>query len=476
MKKYGILGAVAAVVVAAVAGWFIFRGSNDSMASSLPKDVTMVARIDLKGLVLDYGLSLKEAKELLFSKKDTKETGLDLFTPAYVFSSKGYLGVIIAVSDADKLETYLKINENIGNIEEQRGLKWCVLDGNVLMGFSDDRIMIVGPAVGYEQEELRNMVATCLEQKASESGKQSRLYKLMDKRSEPVSLALNSSLVPEDFLLREVPWLLKKMNLSAIDLVAGLTVKKEKIDMGVTLNTEDKNVEKIWENIDDVLQPIDGDLLESTPQNALIHLALGMDGEDMLELLREDQTVRTALLMINALFDFDMMLKNIDGDVSLAMFPPTSVGDVAHDFLFQAELDDDKFMKNIMSWNDDVAHDVGVSFYAKDAHHGICKVGNDLELFFATPKGKRLAISNSEARVEKQEARSEKWETGVKGNRIFFAINPKELNQSGFWGVDVPMLNLFDSFTVGMPRVSEMKIEMTFSEGVDLLKELNLTD
>ena len=476
MKKYGILGAVVAVVVAGVAGWCIFRGSGDSMASSLPTDVSMVARIDLKGMVLDYGLSLEEAKELLFSKGDRKETGLDLFTPAFAFASNGYLGLIIAVDDAEKLEAYLREEEGIGNIEEQRGLKWGVLGGNVLMGFSDDRLMIMGPAVGHELDELRNTVATCLKQNASDSGKKSRLYKLMDKRSEPVSLAMNTTAVPEE-VLNSVPAVLKKVNLNAIDFVAGLRVKKEKITIGASLETEDERVAEALEDIDDVLQPIDGALLKSTPKDAPIHLAMGLDGEDLLEFLRKDQTIRTGLLMINALLDLDMIMKSIDGDVSLSMSQPTTVGrvgDVAHQdyFLFQAELDDDKFMKNITSWNDDVARDLGVSFYAKDAHNGICKV-SDMEIFFATPEGKQLKISNGEWLLG-QKANGA-WDM-AKGNRIFLAINPKELNTKRFFGVYVPLAAYFDAITIAMPSISEMKMEFSMSEGADLLRKLNIID
>lgn len=476
MKKYGILGAVAAVVVAALAGWCIFRGSGDSMASSLPKDVSMVARIDLKGMVLDYGLSLEEAKELLFSKgDDRKETGLDLFTPAFAFAANGYLGLIVAVDDAEKLETYLREDEGIGNIEEQRGLKWGVLGGNVLMGFSDDRLMIMGPAVGHELDELRNIVATCLKQSASNSGKKSRLYKLINKRSEPVSLAMNTTVVPEE-VLNSVPAVLKKVNLNAIDLVAGLRVKKENITLGATLETEDERVKEALEDIDDVLQPIDGALLRSTPKDAPIHLAMGLDGDDLLEFLRKDQTIRTGLLMINALFDFDMIMKSIDGDVSLSMSLPTNVGrvgEVAQDyFLFQAELEDDKFMKNITSWNDDVARDLGVSFYAKDARNGICKA-NDIEIFFATPEGKQLKISNGEWLLGQKE--NGQWDM-AKGNRIFLAINPKELNTMGFFGVYVPLAAFFDAITIAMPSISEMKVEFQMSEGTDLLRELNIID
>ena len=97
MKKYGIIAVlVAAVAAAGVWGWSALTGRDDSMASSLPADVTLVGRVDLKTLVLDYGLDFADLKDLLFSDDKDEKTGVKLQTAAYIFASQGYFGGIVA--------------------------------------------------------------------------------------------------------------------------------------------------------------------------------------------------------------------------------------------------------------------------------------------------------------------------------------------------------------------------------------------
>ena len=109
MKKYGIIAVlVAAVAAAGVWGWSALTGRDDSMASSLPADVTMVGRVDLKTLVLDYGLDFADLKDLLFSANKDEKTGIKFQTAAYVFASQGYFGGIVALEDDNDFEAFLK--------------------------------------------------------------------------------------------------------------------------------------------------------------------------------------------------------------------------------------------------------------------------------------------------------------------------------------------------------------------------------
>ena len=263
MKKYGIIAAIVAVIVLGVFAWRALWGTNDSMASSLPSDITAVGCLNCKSLVLEYGLSWDEAKKLLFEQDEDEKSGINFMANAYMFVSQGYLGAIIPLKDNDDFKSFLQ--QDGLSVEEQRGLQWSVINDNILLAFNDDRAMLMGPAVGAELDNLRNIIAKCIDQKVSESGKETRLYKLMSKRSEPINFAVNLSMLSELEQVKNNPWLQNKVDLSEYNLTAGLTAKKEKINVTLALDTENKKAERAIEKADDIFTKIDGELFDNMP-------------------------------------------------------------------------------------------------------------------------------------------------------------------------------------------------------------------
>lgn len=465
MKKYGILAALLAVVVAGIACWQLFKGRDDSMASSIPADATMVGRLDLKTLVMDYGLDLADLKQML---SEDRETGIKYQTAAYVFASKGQLGVIVALSDEDEFQALLE--KQGGTIEEQRGMKWSVINGKVLVAFNDDRAMFMGPAMGSELEGLRNTIYACMKQKASESGKQERLYKLLDKRKEPVAMVANMESLPADMLKSYTEYL--NIPFEQVDLTAGFTAKKERLTLRLGFQSDDAETDRLLDKFDDLLDEIDGDLTRTLPANALFSIVMGVDGEDLVEHLRENKVLRTALLAANMVLDLDMILKSIDGDVALSVFDKDNA---TPSVLFQAKLDNDKFMKKVGEWNDATSRSMGFSFYAQDNNQAVCMYKGK-PVYFGT-NDKRLLISDNETLVKATAHTDAKWNltSEMKGKRIFATLDIAQLfplvGKDGLTRF-FPMLQLFERLNLSLSSAQDIQLELVAPEGSDLFKEL----
>ncbi len=464
MKKYGILAALVAVVVAGIVCWQLFKGRDDSMASSIPVDATMVGRLDLKTLVVDYGMDFADLKQML---SEDRETGIKYQTAAYVFASKGQLGAIVALSDEDEFQAML---EKQGcSIEEQRGMKWGVLNGNVLVGFDDDRAMLMGPAVGSEQEGLRNTIYACMKQKASESGKQERLYKILDKRKEPVAMVANFSSLPADMLKPYTKYL--NIPLEQLDLTAGFIAEKERLTLKFGLQSDYAETNKQLDHLEDLLEEIDGDLNQTLPANALFSIVMGVDGEDLVERLRENKVSRTALLAANMVLDLDMILKSLDGDVALSVL---NMDNDTPNVLFQAKLDNDKFMKKVGEWNDATSRSMGFSFYAQDNNQAVCMY-NGTPIYFGT-KDKRLLISDSEAMIRGGNADA-KWSLAseMKGKRLFATLDIAHLfpllDKNGVTRF-IPLLQHFERMNFSLRDARDVQVELVVSKGTDIFKEL----
>ncbi len=463
MKKWGIMAALVAVAVGAFFAWKAFKGRGDSMASSLPADISMVGRVDAKQLALDYGLSFSDLKSWLLSG-DKEEVGIDLVTPAYVFASEQSLGAIVPLDDAKQFAQFLREKGYI--TEEQRGLLWTVLDGNILMGIDDDRAMLMGPAVGEAQDFLRNTIAECLRQDASQSGKQSKIYEQMTQRKEPIALATTMAALPDGIVPRPVSKLLRNIDLSELGLSAGLTAHKERISLSLTPQSDNTTVNSFLDKLNEVFQPIDGSLVQSAPARPALHLEIGLDGTKLLTLLRQNQAIRTVMLMLNTLFDFDMLMNNIAGDVSLTW--PSLSGD----FVMQASVTDDSFIQNVSSWNDKLTRLAGLQFQSATANQAS-----------ANYKGKTYYFSTNNNLLRISRTPSLAYSTGhydvkhhiqdeMKGCRLFASADLAELTQALGEGQTERYLKLFQRVDISLTTTRELRIDLVAREGANLLQEL----
>ncbi len=468
MKKFGIIGIVTAVVaIAGYMGWKVLGASSDNRASSLPSDVTMVGRIDMKKMVQEYGFTLDELKDLALSKfgEEVPETGIDYMTQIFVFSAQGYFGAILPLDNADDFKAMLE-KEGMA-VTEQRGLQWSVTDNNLLLAFSDDRAMLMGPAVGAEQDQLRNTLAQCLSQGESESGKQSRYYQLLTEHSEPIALSSSVGILSTyDYF----SFLGKMEGLKDLDLVAGLSVKKNRVLLSVAADSENEKVKNVMGKMEKLFGEIDGALLQNTPPNPLFNLTMNVDGEKLLELLRENPDLRTKLLGLNTIFDLDMIVKSIDGDISFT-YPQFNL--TASGVLFQAELENDNFMKNVADWNDEMSGMAGVHFYPKDRNNA--SFVYDRKTYYFSTDDDRLALSDSESLARVTSYSGSEWKDikqEMKNNCLYASLDISRLSPALNLIPYVKEFSAFERVVLSAPNTREVHLELVAPEGTDIINIL----
>ena len=470
MKKGKIIVAsvIGVVLVVGILVACLLKSRDDSMASSIPQNVQLVGRVDVKSLVLDYGLSMSDFQKLLSGGQDSERTGIKFQTAAYVFGHQGLFGAIIPLSDDDDFEEYLKKNEI--EVSEQRDLKWCTVDNSFLMGFSDDRAIVMGPAVGPAQDELYNVISTLIKQKASESGKQSDLYKLLDKREEPIALCTNLSILPAEYLNRVTDYIPSGIEPDELNLLFGFSVTKKEMTLNVGFQSDNEKVKKLMAQREKMSKKLSGSLIEKAPRNALFHAEMGIDGKKALEALKQEKSMRVILMSLNMLIDLDMIVGSIDGDLTVTV--PDFDGNAVPNMLLQAELSSDKFMKNVNEWNDETLADMGISFYTKDKHNAVCTI-DKMPIFFGT-NDDVLSISNDESMVDNSGSRKSDLDDKVKGLYFYANLNLEKLAAS-FPSLDAAQrlaLGNFSRLKLTAPRTDEVSFSLKFKDGVNLLDEI----
>lgn len=323
MKKKAFVVLALAVALAAAVGFVVLRRGAQTYTYVLPADLKAVAAVDVADWVRQADLPDGRLQELVLGDADAGTAGLDFSKKMYIFvAADDYVGVALAVEDADRLQGVLAAQQKAGKCEpvrEQRGFRWTTVDGQWLVAFDDDRLLAMGPAMGAQLDGLRNRMAAYLRQKREESGVVTPLFTELSEQEGALSLVARLDALPasgKEWLRMGLP---EEVPPQDVRLAASLHADGNRLALRVALRSDNPALKKQMEAVSNLLRPLRGDLAACGPQRPLVWAGFNANGEKLLEELRTNPQIRTALIMLNFGVDVDMMLKSIDGDVSVAV-------------------------------------------------------------------------------------------------------------------------------------------------------------
>jgi len=471
-KKLWISCAVAAIALIAGVTWWTMRGDNADCARALPADVTMVGRVNVSGLATQNGIELNKIQELL--SDENREMGIDFLNNSYLFSSQGYLGAIIPLTDADAFADYL--SSKGATIENQRGMKWVVLENNILVCIDDEKTMAMGPATGGELDALRNTLAACMKQKSGKSGMQSSQYQALLLREEPVAMVTNLGIIPENYTKQLKALLPKGVNRQDITLSSGVVFQGNELSLKMNLSSDSPTAQSFLAELDEVLCTLQGTLVDQTPNHPAICVNAGVKGEKLLGLLRKNPETRTKLLAINMGMDLDMMIKSVEGDVSVTV--PTYGQSKLHG-IFQAHVKEHKFMENVGDWNEGVSQEFGLYFLPARNDGYLCS-WHDNAFYFGV-RDKVLTLATNEPLWLSLNSEGEGMAhlaDNLKTNKVYAVIDLTQMKQvmqflPAVLPGELPEL-LFEAqrLTLSATTAQDWTLTLTTPEGTDLLNAI----
>jgi hypothetical protein len=388
MKKLIIALACLLLVGAAAAYWFFHRDS-DKARDVLPEDATAVAVLEPAELIQGLGLKQDKLMKLFVNYEDLFEA-LDLAKPVYAFSTeKGVTGITLNIKDADKL---LKTISSYGiECEEHGGLQWLAGSGGI--GCMDrDKVLLCDASSSTAPDALRDEMAKLMSQDRKE-------VEALDKASKQDGVFRMSTPlggIPEQYA-RQLP-----AGVSDAILNAALQIGKKDISLSANLTTDFSSLP---------LAPIKGSLAGIGPEKPFLWVCFNMNGERLLPLLREVPQLRSILLALNMNVDVDMMLKAINGDVSIAV-PKLDLQ--RPDFILTASLANTDFLKNAGDWS--MVRKVGASDFAFE-YEG-------LRAFFGV-RGNMLYMASNDKMAENAFAQAPKdaFQSAAKGKYLCASLN-----------------------------------------------------
>ncbi len=481
MKKSKlILLAVAAVAAIAAGTYFVVGRNSNAYLNAIPKNATAMARVDAKELLEDADLSLSEGMKLLkrLMADSTKNVGLDFMQPAYLFAAEdGDLGAVAAVSDMDELTAFISsLNEEgqASEITEARGYSWAVIQQQWLCAFDKQKALVMGPAVGNDQDELRNQMASLLSQGKSDSGQASELFKQLRKVEAPLGAVVSPEMMPDDV----ATYMHKAGIQSSKDalMLLSLGVDDNELCFQSEVLAYSEGVKDYVKQISELLRPMKCKLLEHAHGKNMAWLGINVDGPKLLEFLRSNEQVRSALIGMNMVVDMDRILEAIDGDVALELTNPVDFNSVEgiaallNGLSFMACVENDDFMNGAADWGNDLfkMQAKGDKSYAMSLGDASLFLGVDDDIFYL---GSEQGIKSSGNKL------LNKNKDDIKGARFFASLELPALMELVSRQLPLPeSVKDFEHLMIVMPEANKVELRLVGPEGKNIAKELLMNE
>lgn len=487
-KTITLIGAGALAFLLGLAIPFILNSRNDAYTHALPADATAIARLDIKAFLHSADLSPKDLMRLLrcFSEEaaaadhDSKDLplGLDMKRPLYAFASgAGNFGLVAAVDDDDELAAYcesVRAQGHASEITRQRGYSWVTLEDRWLLAFDDDKALLMGPAVGAAQEQLHGEMGRLLEQDKKDSGLSSPLFDELKKKDEPLAAIVAPEVFPSMFypVLRSL-----KVTSQADALVAlSLETDDNELELEANVLAYSDAVKAELKRVSALFRPIKASFVDNTHAENVGWMTVNVQGEQLLDLLRSNPTVRTTLIALNLVFDLDRILRAVDGDVALEVTRATlpvrmSLSDFRlKDLYLCAQVSNTDFLSGASSWGNAL---IGVQ--ALSQQDFALNLGNQPLYFGVADKTFYLGSERGLAQEKNEYLRHER--SDIKGARFFatFAV-PGIIHQLELGNSLPASFSQFQRLNIEMDEPGDFKIKLLAPEGTNLARAILLNE
>ena len=290
----------------------------------IPADASVVASINLKSLASKAGLDDKEneaAKQKVLEAlksgmnaatfqqlekvmKNPGESGIDVESPFYVFSSSSfpYPTVVGKVNNEDNLHASLDVmaKEQICQpISEADGYSFTTMNGG-LLAFNNSTVLIVNVSGTTQTEKAKEAITNLLKQTADNSIVKSGAFQKMEKQKSDINFLASMEAIPATYRNQISMGLPTEVKAEDITLVGGLNFEKGKIALKTENYTENEAVKALIKKQMESFGKANNTFVKYFPSSTLMFFNVGVKGEGLYNLLSENKEFRNTVSIAKA--------------------------------------------------------------------------------------------------------------------------------------------------------------------------------
>lgn len=409
--------------------------SDNDYLNAIPSKSTAVISIDMSRL---NGQEQEQNQEHILKTMlhvdDVSKCGLDVKEKVYLFETiDGNLGLCAKVADEGDVSNWLsELSQQriCSTVTERKGFHFAVLKDSWLVGFSSKALLVMGPVVAEAQAEMQRQMVRYLNADEDAGIKSSKLFAQLDSIDSPMAMVAQAVALPEKFVAPFTLGAPKDADASQIVIAAGMDVEDGVLKIAGSTFSFNPSINQALVKSQQVFRPIQGDYVQSMPDDAMAGIFMNVAGSRFLPLVQSNQGLQTLLMGINASIDMDNILRSVDGDMSIVL--PTLGADHMQ-MMMAARLSHAKWLSDVDYWKQSCPKGSTIGNWKSNA---FCYSSGKTCFYFGVTDDKQFFSGNDEVSAESSirpssHPVSKRVQNMIRGEKMVMVIN---LEKSGGGG------------------------------------------
>ena len=373
--------------------------SDNDYLNAIPSKSTAVISIDMSRL---NGQEQEQNQEHILKTMlhvdDVSKCGLDVKEKVYLFETiDGNLGLCVKVADEGDVSNWLsELSQQriCSTVTERKGFHFAVLKDSWLVGFSSKALLVMGPVVAEAQAEMQRQMVRYLNADEDAGIKSSKLFAQLDSIDSPMAMVAQAVALPEKFVAPFTLGAPKDADASQIVIAAGMDVEDGVLKIAGRTFSFNPSINQALVKSQQVFRPIQGDYVQSMPDDAMAGIFMNVAGSRFLPLVQSNQGLQTLLMGINASIDMDNILRSVDGDMSIVL--PTLGADHMQ-MMMAARLSHAKWLSDVDYWKQSCPKGSTIGNWKSNA---FCYSSGKTCFYFGVTDDKQFFSGNDEVSAE----------------------------------------------------------------------------
>lgn len=409
--------------------------SDNDYLNAIPSKSTAVISIDMSRL---NGQEQEQNQEHILKTMlhvdDVSKCGLDVKEKVYLFETvDGNLGLCAKVADEGDVSNWLsELSQQriCSTVTERKGFHFAVLKDSWLVGFSSKALLVMGPVVAEAQAEMQRQMVRYLNADEDAGIKSSKLFAQLDSIDSPMAMVAQAVALPEKFVAPFTLGAPKDADASQIVIAAGMDVEDGVLKIAGRTFSFNPSINQALVKSQQVFRPIQGDYVQSMPDDAMAGIFMNVAGSRFLPLVQSNPGLQTLLMGINASIDMDNILRSVDGDMSIVL--PTLGADHMQ-MMMAARLSHAKWLSDVDYWKQSCPKGSTIGNWKSNA---FCYSSGKTCFYFGVTDDKQFFSGNDEVSAESSirpssHPVSKRVQNMIRGEKMVMVIN---LEKSGGGG------------------------------------------
>lgn len=294
----------------------LLSSCSSNYVDVIPRNAKAVVAVSPRQLGVDGELGMLGR---LVGMEALDDCGINLKENIYLFvAPDGMFGLVAEVSSESNVDKFFSqlVEKHIATeFESYKGYDFSVVDKSFLVGKSSNALLVMGPSVAAEHLVLKRRMAKYLNAESSEGFSDSEMYARLSDIDAGVAVVAQLKVLPDNIAIPFSMTMPKEAPLEKCYVSAAVNKQGNVISIEGETFSFDGQVNDSIKAMKDKFKPISDTYLNTIPADRLMTLTCSMAGNDLLNMMRSNNEMRTLLFGVNTSIDIDKMVRSVDGQI-----------------------------------------------------------------------------------------------------------------------------------------------------------------